>query len=273
LPKNHQLMQYYKALRSILLLFLMALLPGLGQAQPDSPYHLSFEREAYYMGGGLSVTLLGFYLKANTPRLKLSDLDLGKVNSFDRIATTYSSEKADRLSDHTMNLSIGLSLFLLANEKSRNDFGKVSLLFIETMLWNQGFTDIIKSTSRRPRPYIFDENIDPAKVLSTNDRASFVSGHTSGAASAAFFFARTFSDYYPDSPWRPYIWAISVTLPALTGYLRVRGGQHYPTDVMAGYVLGGAIGYLIPTLHKKPLKIKGLSLRPARQGLHLSFRF
>lgn len=261
--------QKYRYLLALFLLMAVGTLP----AQHSSPYHISWERDAYYLGGGLGVTLLGFHLKANTPKLKLSDLDLGKVNSFDRIATTYSSGRADKLSDHTMNLSIGLSLVLLAKKKSRRDFGKVALLFTETMLWNQGFTDIIKSTSRRPRPYIFDENIDPAKVLSSNDRASFVSGHTSGATSAAFFFARTYSDYYPDSPWKPYVWGVAIVLPALTGYLRVRGGQHYPTDVIAGYLLGGTIGYLIPTLHKRPLKAKGLSLLPASQGIYLSYQF
>ncbi len=242
-------------------------------AQRDSPYHTAWQRDAYYLGGGISATLLGFYLKANTPKLKLSDLDLGKVNRFDRVATTYSSGRADKLSDHTMNLSIGLSVVLLAKERSRTDFGRVALLFAETMLWNQGLTDIIKSTSRRPRPYIFDENIDPAKVLSSNDRASFVSGHTSGATSAAIFFARTFSDYYPNSPWKPYVWGVSIALPALTAYLRVRGGQHYPTDVIAGYLLGGTIGYLIPTLHKRPLIAKRLSLSPTNQGFFLSYRF
>ncbi|MBX2873581.1 MAG: phosphatase PAP2 family protein [Saprospiraceae bacterium] len=258
---------------SYLLILSIFVLTGTLTAQAPSPYHVSWERDAYYLGGGLGVTLLGFHLKANTPKLKLNDLDLGKVNSFDRIATTYSSGKADKLSDHTMNLSVGLSIVFLAKKRSRKDFGNVALLFTETMLWNQGLTDIIKSTSRRPRPYIFDENIDPAKVLSSNDRASFVSGHTSGATAAAFFFARTFSDYYPESPWKPYVWGVSIALPALTGYLRVRGGQHYPTDVIAGYLLGGTIGYLIPSLHKSPLKAKGLSLHPTGQGVYLSYRF
>lgn len=257
---------------ALLILILLCFTTDLS-AQRDSPYHTSWQRDAYYLGGGISATLLGFHLKANTPKLKLSDLDLGKVNSFDRIATTYSSGRADKLSDHTMNLSIALSIALLAKQRSRADFGTVALLFTETMLWNQGLTDIIKSTSRRPRPYIFDENIDPERVLSSNDRASFVSGHTSGATSAAIFFARTFSDYYPDSPWKPYVWGVSIALPALTGYLRVRGGQHYPTDVIAGYLLGGTIGYLIPTLHKRPLRAKGLSLNPTSQGFFLSYRF
>ena len=84
--------QKYRYLLALFLLMTVGTLP----AQHSSPYHISWERDAYYLGGGLGVTLLGFHLKANTPKLKLSDLDLGKVNSFDRIATTYSSGRADK---------------------------------------------------------------------------------------------------------------------------------------------------------------------------------
>ncbi|NRB48824.1 MAG: phosphatase PAP2 family protein [Saprospiraceae bacterium] len=88
------------------------------------------------------------------------------------------------------------------------------------------------------------------------------------------FYPRDLSStVYPDSPWKPYVWGVSMVLPALTGYLRVRGGQHYPTDVIAGYLLGGAIGYLIPTLHKRPLKASGLSIYPISKGMHLSYQF
>ncbi len=34
------------------------------------------------------------------------------------------------------------------------------------------------------------------------------------------------------------------------GYLRMKAGVHYPTDVIAGYTPGAAIGLIIPVLHK-----------------------
>lgn len=64
----------------------------------------------------------------------------------------------------------------------------------------------------------------------------------------------------------------SLTLAAMTGYARVKAGKHYPTDVIAAAAVGFAIGYLIPTLHKKK---KGdqvsLVLLPDRIGLSLQF--
>ena len=38
--------------------------------------------------------------------------------------------------------------------------------------------------------------------------------------------------------------------PALTGYLRVDSSNHFPTDVIVGYIIGAGIGFLIPELHK-----------------------
>ena len=38
--------------------------------------------------------------------------------------------------------------------------------------------------------------------------------------------------------------------PATVGFLRVKGGKHFPTDVLTGLVVGAATGYLVPRLHK-----------------------
>lgn len=259
--------------RYILTLFAALFLNFTLYGQSEGPYYLSFGKEVIFGGVGASTTLLGNYLKSKTPELTRADLELEGINFFDRIATKFSSEKADKLSDKTLLASTGLPLLLLAGRDTRRDFGKITILFAETMLLNQGFTDIIKSVSLRPRPYVFDENLPPSTILSSNDRASFLSGHTSGSAAASFFFARVFSDYYPDSNLKPYVWGLAIGMPALTGYLRVRGGQHYPTDVLAGYLLGASIGYLVPVLHRKPIKVKGLTWSPTSNGIYLNYRF
>lgn len=169
--------------------------------------------------------------------------------------------------------SVGLSAALLAGKESRRDFVKIGILFAETMAINAGLTNISKSIFQRPRPYVFAKNWDPIRILSSNDRAAFVSGHTSGSAAGAFFFARVFSDYYPHSKLKPYVWGLAFGMPALTGYLRIRAGKHYPTDVMAGYLLGGSIGYFLPKLHKKSAKESGLRIVPTGSGVYLSYRW
>lgn len=82
-----------------------------------------------------------------------------------------------------------------------------------------------------------------------------------------------FADYYPDSKLKPFVWGVSIGLPALTGYLRIRAGQHYPSDIVAGYALGAAVGWLVPTLHKRPIGGKGFTVSPTGNGVHMTYRF
>ena len=47
------------------------------------------------------------------------------------------------------------------------------------------------------------------------------------------------------------IWTFAASVPAVTGYLRVRAGKHFPTDVITGFVAGGLVGVLLPHFHRK----------------------
>ena len=80
-------------------------------------------------------------------------------------------------------------------------------------------------------------------------RRSFLSGHTSNTAAMTFFFAKVFTDTHPDVKNKAIVWSVAAAIPAAIGYLRFEAGRHFPTDVLAGYALGAAIGYLVPALH------------------------
>jgi membrane-associated phospholipid phosphatase len=257
----------------VLFFIFLACLPLSAQQSNDGPYYLSLKREILFGGASVGAVVLGDVLRARTPDIMLSDLRLGTIPSFDRAATRNSSESARKGSDLALNVSGALPLLLLAGNKTRKDAGKLGILFAETMAINYGLTNIIKVSSRRPRPYVFDENLNPTTIIRSNDRAAFLSGHTSVSATGGFFFARAFSDYYPDSKLKPVVWILGAGLPAFTGYLRFRAGQHYPSDIIAGYALGAAVGYLVPTLHKKPISGKGFTLSPTGNGVHLAYRF
>lgn len=80
---------------------------------------------------------------------------------------------------------------------------------------------------------------------------SFFSGHTAAAFTVATFVWKVVTDIHEDSIWMKLLWGSSLTLAAMTGYARVEAGKHYPSDVIAGAVVGFAIGYLVLMLHKK----------------------
>ena len=125
------------------------------------------------------------------------------------------------------------------------------LLWLEGYIVNAGITGLIKYSARRPRPYVFNPEEELTLRQSRNARTSFLSGHTSVTSYNAFFTAQVFSDYYPDSKVKPWVWVGAAVIPAITGILRVQGGRHYPTDVIAGYALGAVTGIVIPRLHRR----------------------
>jgi membrane-associated phospholipid phosphatase len=243
----------------------------------QSPYNLSLKKEAAFVGSGLVFVGLGAYLQDKVEPLseqEIAGLMKSDINKFDAVAIGNNSEAAKDFSDVIENGGLILPLVFLAGKDTRSHFGQIALMFGEVYLINKGLTTIAKTTFQRSRPFVYDPTIALERKQSIGARSCFFSGHTSGIASQTFFAAKVFSDFYPNSKWKPVVWGGAVTVPALMGYLRVRASRHYPTDVIGGYIAGAAIGYLVPHLHKnKALKKNGLSLNAGTDRVHLTWNF
>ncbi|MFC6671214.1 phosphatase PAP2 family protein [Marinobacterium aestuariivivens] len=85
---------------------------------------------------------------------------------------------------------------------------------------------VLKNLIRRDRPC--DRFEDFAAYIQPSDRFSFPSGH----AAAAFTFAAVMATYYPSLLLPLYM------LAGLIGAARVMLGVHYPSDILAGAMLG-----------------------------------
>ena len=72
---------------------------------------------------------------------------------------------------------------------------------------------------------------------------SFPSGHTSTAFATAAALSITFHKWYVTVP--AYLWATGV------GYSRINLGEHYPSDVLVGAVVGMGSAYFCNWLNKK----------------------
>ncbi len=83
----------------------------------------------------------------------------------------------------------------------------------------------------RPRPYI-QNNLKPLIMETAH---SFPSGH------ASFFFALSFSVYFYNKKWGILFLAMSVIMCLA----RVAAGVHFPSDILAGFVLGFLISFAV----------------------------
>jgi len=271
--KNRQRPYRREGLGLLLGICLLLCLPNPVSAQ--SPYSLSPTLDVSLTLGGAGLGAWGFLREKRMPSLTMAELnalDQGEVNPFDRFATRLFSERADFASDLTAITGVLLPFSMLAREESRKDIKTLGLMFLEGALWTEAFTSISKSGFQRIRPYAYN-SLAPLSLRSRPDtRASFISGHTSFTAFGSFFAAQLFHDYFPESKWQPAVWLGAASLSAATAYLRVRAGRHYPTDVIAGYAVGAAVGIIIPRLHYRK-DGNYLTLVPTGNGLALTCKF
>lgn len=104
-------------------------------------------------------------------------------------------------------------------------------------------TTILKKTVNRPRPFMTYPDIEK---LTDAGSESFPSGHTSGAFSLATSLSLEYPKWYIIVP--SYTWASTVA------YSRMDLGVHYPSDILAGAIIGAGSAWLCYYVNKKVFK-------------------
>ena len=157
-----------------------------------------------------------------------------------------SDTRFNKLVSHaTGPLSIGVPLVVLGvglienNDELKQKGLQTGVAFAMTV----GEAYVLKRVFNRPRPYVTYPDL---KSLSTEKSLSFPSGHTSAAFSVATSLSLNFPKWYVIVP--AYTWA------AATGYSRMYMNVHYPSDVLAGAILGSGTAWLTWKANKKWLQ-------------------
>jgi len=133
---------------------------------------------------------------------------------------------ATRMGDGWLWYGVGLMLLVFGGPQRFSAIGAAGASAITGI----GVFKLLKTLSQRPRPC----HIEPhcwSKVLPP-DRFSFPSGHTM----TAFSIALVVSYFYPSLEGMLFFAALSIALS------RIVLGMHYLSDVLAGMVIGVALG-------------------------------
>jgi undecaprenyl-diphosphatase len=110
---------------------------------------------------------------------------------------------------------------------ARADAILVALALAGVLLLNPLFKEFFS----RPRPAFHD----PDLTLRT---FSFPSGHSMGSAAVYGALAIVLARHLRGTVWAPVVVGVAAVVILLVGASRVYLGAHYPTDVVAGFVLG-----------------------------------
>ncbi len=173
------------------------------------------------------------------------------INGFDRYFMNPYDKSLDSAADITLVCAMMAPGVLVFTDKE--EWVTEAVMYAETLLIANGIKEITKLCVSRPRPYMFYNEAGksvPEEDLNDGDWAnSFPSGHTTMAFAGATFATYTFAKYNPDSFWKYGVAAGSYSLAAATSVLRMKSGNHFASDVLAGALIGSATGFLVPWCH------------------------
>ena len=255
-----------------------------GVHKNKNPYVKGFKYEIPFIAAGTGLLTTGFVLQSTNKTqpykaAELNTLNRNSINAFDRPATYNYSPQAASTSDIFRIGVLILPVIFLSTHHTRSDIGSLLVMGLEVGAITYGLTLSMKNIVNRTRPYVYNPDVPVGERTNNISRLSFFSGHTSFTASFTFFTAKVLSDYHPNmkTGLKIAIWSTAAIIPAVTAYLRVKSGKHFPTDVIAAYAVGAFSGWIIPQLHKKTRKNSNYSLFPViyygTPGLYFTYNF
>lgn len=163
------------------------------------------------------------------------NLDIRILRQINEHRNTHLDGTFKTISNSVSPISIGAPLLILGAgfiEKDK-ELKQKGLVVAESFLVTTLVATGLKHAINRPRPF---ETYPDIQKLSAGGSSSFPSGHTSDAFSTATSLSLAFPKWYVIAP--------SYTYAALVGYSRMHLGVHYPSDVLAGAIVGAGSAYL-----------------------------
>ncbi len=180
--------------------------------------------------------LLFVFFSAISPFLNAQNTDIELLRTIHNSSSglrTYSEFMSG--TTKIVSVSVPVVMATAAFIQKDDDLLKDAIYVGASMGVNTVITYALKYSVNRERPYLTYPDLNvPASLYESS--ASFPSGHTSLAFSTATALSIKHPKWYVIAP--AYLWAGSV------GYSRMHLGVHYPSDVLAGALLGAGSAWI-----------------------------
>lgn len=210
-----------------------------------------------------SVGVLALWPDASEPRWQ-------HAPDFERFTEANLSKTTRIVSDVALLSNIGAPFVTFTASGSSTSYGNASLVYGETLSITILANQLTKRLALRARPYTHSDDALARSHVATQGadvNYSFYSGHAAGAFTSAVAGSFLFDATVEGEVGPALHWGFSLAVAGLTAHARVRAGQHYPTDVVVGSLLGAGVGVLVPALHRVDPKMSPAAVVAAGSGV------
>jgi len=216
-------------------------------AEADSPYTLELKLDVPLIAIGTGLTMMA--LVEVPPPACFPRCDDSSIHAIDRIALGNYSAPAHTAAGIAVAALLTLPLLFDAVDSGGSGWIEDTIVYGEALLFAQALVQLTKFAVRRTAPFVYDPNAPEDAVRGADASRSFISGHTAMAFAATTAYSVTFWQRNPDSELRWIVAGTGALLSLGVGLLKIIAGYHYPTDILAGALVGAGVGALVPLLH------------------------
>lgn len=196
--------------------------------------------------------------------------DPSNLNPIDRaFAGRWNPRWATATDIGLVSLALGSGAWLVATEGGR-DGASDTVIIGQSMTTALALAVFTKNVGR-PRPFLYGEEA-PLEERNSNDaRQSFFSGHSAASFALATASFTTAYRLDPEGPTPWIVFGVGYGTAGLVAGGRVFAGKHFPTDVVAGAVVGTACGIVVPALHDRKVSASAGASADGARTLALTF--
>ncbi len=192
----------------------------------------------YFLVVLLIISFLSVDISSRAQSIRQIDRDI--LYNINQLDGPFISGYCDVMAASASVLSIGVPVSMFAYSFAKDDpkMRESSICIGASVATSFVISYILKNKFERHRPY---ESIPSINTETIEDTYSFPSSHSTVAFALATSLSLEYPKWYIIVP--SYFWATSV------GFARIQQGVHYPSDVIAGALLGTSSAFLCHELN------------------------
>lgn len=192
-----------------------------------------------------------FVTKRDPSKYSENNIDVKLFRTFNNIESSFINTMIGITNESIIPVSIAapVGLYTAARINDNHYDESSAILLMLSEITNSSVTQGLKILIKRNRPFRTLNNVKLNDTSSIAGSYSFPSGHSS----ESFTIATSLTLRYPD---KPFLIAGLYTYAAIVSLGRIYWGVHYPSDVLAGMLLGAGSSALIYSLRKPIIESK-----------------